>query len=176
MTHARALPAGKVGLGALVTIVGFASSLVGFSKAADSATLLDGGSGARYRFTQAERCFMRKINHARARHGRRRLDRDKQLGYVARRHASSMASRRGVWHDGDLSSKVTRWRRLGQNVGSGGKCGHLFRSFMRSSTHRHNILGRWRFVGVGTRWSGGRLFVQQVFEHRRNPGNVYHWP
>jgi uncharacterized protein YkwD len=119
---------------------------------------------------------MKKINAARANRGLPRLEWDRQLGYVARRHAKSLASNRGLWHDSRLGSKVTRWRRLGQNTGRGGRCPRLFNSFMASAPHRSNIFGTWRFQGVGTEWAGGRLYVQHVFEARRNPGNIYRWP
>ncbi len=139
--------------------------------------LTDASANApRYRFQKAEKCFMRKINRVRAQNGQRRLNWDKQLGYVARRHAKTMAGAGGVWHDQNLGRRVTRWQTLGQNTGAGGRCRKLFRSFMASAPHRANILGRWRFIGVGTRWDGGRLYVQQIFESRRNPGNVWSWP
>jgi hypothetical protein len=47
---------------------------------------------------------------------------------------------------------------------------------MQSSTHRHNILGRYRFMGIGVGNRNGRLYVQQLFESRANPGNIYHFP
>ena len=129
-----------------------------------------------YRLSKAERCFLRKINDFRRSKGKRRLDLDKQLAYVARRHARGMARNNGIYHDGNLGSTVTRWRRLGQNVGTGGGCRELFRAFRNSSGHRANILGTWKHVGVGTEWRGGRVFVMHVFQSRRNPGNVYHYP
>ncbi|MDQ3952475.1 MAG: CAP domain-containing protein [Actinomycetota bacterium] len=129
-----------------------------------------------YRYRKSEKCFMRKINRVRASHGQRRLNWDKQLGYVARRHARTLARHGGVWHDQNLGHRVTRWRSLGQNTGAGGRCKRLFRSFMGSAPHRANILGRWRFIGVGTKRKNGRLYVQQIFETRRNPGNVWSWP
>lgn len=131
---------------------------------------------SRWSFNRSEQCLMRKINRARRSRGLQALNWDKQIGYVARRHAATMASSRSVWHDGYLGQRVTRWRRLGQNTGRGGKCRWIFKSFMRSSGHRSNILGRWRHVGVGTSWGGGSLYVQQVFESRRDPGNVYSYP
>ena len=120
--------------------------------------------------------MMWKINRKRASRGLRKLNWDPQLSYVARRHAGSIASSRGVYHDTRVGDKVTNWRRLGQNTGRGYKCKPLFRSFMRSSSHRGNILGRWRHMGVGTARSGGRLYVQQIFESRYDPGNVYNYP
>ena len=119
---------------------------------------------------------MRKINKLRVRHGRTRLDWDKQVGYVARRHARSMASSRAVYHDGNIGQEITNWRSLAQNSGAGFGCRKIFWAFMKSSSHRSNILGHWRHIGVGAEWSRGRLYVQQVFQTRYNPGNVYRYP
>ncbi|MDQ3940888.1 MAG: CAP domain-containing protein [Actinomycetota bacterium] len=132
--------------------------------------------GGRWSFNRIEKCLTRKLNNARARHGLRALNPDKQLGYVARRHARAMAATGGIYHDGDMGNEITRWRRLGQNTGRAGGCKRAFRAFMRSSAHRGNILGRWRFVGVGAERRNGQLYVQQVFESRRDPGNVYRYP
>ena len=129
-----------------------------------------------FSFNRAERCLMVRINRIRARHGLRRLDRDKQMGYVARNHARTMGNARSVWHDPDVGWEITRWRRLGQNTGRGRGCKSLTRSFMRSSSHRSQILGRFRFFAVGTERAGGRLYVQQLFESRRDPGNAYSYP
>ena len=132
--------------------------------------------GGRYSFNGSEKCLMRKINRTRRASGMRALSWDKQMGYVARRHAGYMANNRGVWHDSSVGQKVTRWRRLGQNTGRGQRCRGIFRAFMNSSSHRANIFGRWRHVAVGVRWGGGCLYVQQLFESRRDPGNIYSYP
>ncbi|CAN5528103.1 hypothetical protein BH20ACT23_BH20ACT23_14150 [soil metagenome] len=129
-----------------------------------------------YSFSKGERCFLKKINGLRHRKGKRRLDPDKQLGYVARRHARGMARNGSIYHDGDLGSTVTRWRRLGQNVGRGGGCKSLFRAFKNSGGHRANILGTWKHVGVGLDRRGGNIFVMHIFQSKRNPGNVYRYP
>ena len=133
-------------------------------------------SSSGYGFRSAEICFMRKINEARQRRGLGALRWDKQLGYVARKHARQMATNNAVYHDPNMGEEITRWRTLGQNTGAGRNCRGLFRSFMQSHTHRDNILGRWRFLGVGIEYSGRKIFVQQVFELYENPGNIYHWP
>ena len=119
---------------------------------------------------------MHKINKHRGKHGLARLQRDKQMGVVARRHAKQMASNYSVYHDYNMDEEITHWKALGQNTGAGGGCRRLFWSFMKSSSHRQNILGRWRHFAVGADSRGGRLFVQQVFEWRYDPGNVYHYP
>ena len=119
---------------------------------------------------------MKKINRARSRQGKSRLDWDKQMGYVARRHAKSMASYGAVYHDGDVGQEVTNWKTLGQNSGAGHGCRKTFWAFMKSSSHKSNILGPWRHVAVGAEWRGRRLYIQQLFEWRYDPGNVYRYP
>lgn len=141
-----------------------------------SAALVASGGGGRWSFDRSEKCLMRKINRTRQRNGLGGLGFDKQVGVVARRHAKSMANNYSVYHDYNMDNEITRWKRLGQNTGAGAGCDSLFRSFMNSSSHRHNILGRWRHIGVGTDRRGGRLFVQAVFESRRDPGNIWHYP
>jgi uncharacterized protein YkwD len=138
----------------------------------------EGERGARgFEFKGLERCFMAKLNKQRDRSGLRPLRWDEQIGYVARRHARFMAQRGRVQHDYRLGDRVTRWRSLGQNSGSGKGCKQIVRAFWRSSGHRANTLGRWRYVGVGVgRARGGRIFVQQIFEYKSDPGNVYRIP
>jgi uncharacterized protein YkwD len=131
---------------------------------------------SRYSFKKVEKCMMKKINHRRASHGKTKLNWDPQLGYVARRHAKSMARNGSIFHDNNLTSEITRWRVLGQNVGVGKVCRGLFKAFWKSAPHRQNIMGTWRFVGVGSERRRGKIYVHQVFEHRRNPGNVYTYP
>ena len=132
--------------------------------------------GGGWRFNSTEQCLMRKINRSRRRHGLAGLNWDRQVGYVARRHARSMAANGYVFHDGNLGSQITRWRSLGQNSGAGFSCRNLHRAFWRSIGHRYNILGGWRHVGVGVERRNGRIYVQEVFESRYDPGNVYRYP
>ena len=130
----------------------------------------------RWSFKRVERCMMERINRKRVRHGRSRLAWDRQLGYVARLHARKMARRRAIFHDSNLGDKITRWTRLADNVGAGRTCRRLFKAFWRSGPHRDNILGPYRYMGVGSKRDGGQLFVHQIFEARRDPGNVYSAP
>ena len=133
-------------------------------------------SSSGWSFNDAERCFMNKINRRRRNNGKSALRADRQLGYVARRHARTMARQGSMFHDHDVGSKVTRWRTLAQNTGKGGPCAKMFKMFWRSSAHRANMLGPYRFVGVGVEKRGGNHYVQQLFESKRDPGNVWHKP
>ena len=132
--------------------------------------------GRGWGFTDAETCLMKHINWIRKRKGLRALTWDRQLGYVARRHARGMASTGAVYHDNNMGQEITRWRRLGQNTGRAGGCKKAFWAFMHSGSHRANILGSWKHVAVGAERRHGRLWVQQVFESYNDPGNVYHYP
>ena len=156
---------------AVVLIALFALSIV-----VAPVTESEAGRRHRYSFKNVEQCMMKRINKRRVHHGLRRLRWDRQVGYVARRHAKSMARRIAIFHDSDLGSQVTRWRSLGQNVGVGNSCKQLFKAFWHSSPHRQNILGHWRHVGVGSERKNGRIFVHHVFQWRRDPGNVYRYP
>lgn len=119
---------------------------------------------------------MSKINRVRANQGLRRLRPDKQVGVVARRHAKQMAANYSVFHDYNMGREITQWKSLAQNSGAAGSCKRAFWAFMKSPSHRSNILGTWRYMGVGVDKRRGRVFVQQVFEWRRDPGNVYRYP
>ncbi|HYI46588.1 MAG TPA: CAP domain-containing protein [Actinomycetota bacterium] len=155
-----------------------ASAVAAFMVVGPTASSMEAGTrrGSGYNFKSAEQCFMKKINQARQRRGLRALQWDKQLGYVARVHANEMARQRAVYHDANVGNEVTRWRSIAQNTGRGRSCKRTFKSFMRSAPHQHNIMGTWRYLGVGIEYSGAYVYVQQIFERNNNPGNVYHWP
>jgi uncharacterized protein YkwD len=136
---------------------------------------LGGGGDGNWQFKDRERCFMRRINRIRKQHGLNKLRWDRHLGVVGRKHAHKLAKAKSIWHD-DVGAKVTRWRSLGQNTGKGPGCRKLTRAFMHSPGHRANYLGKWRHVGVGVVRTKGTTYVQQVFERRRDPGNIWHKP
>lgn len=135
-----------------------------------------GDLGGRWSFNKQERCIMNKINKIRRNKGLPALRADKQVGVVARRHARSMAANYSVFHDFNMDEEITHWKSLAQNSGAAGSCRRAFWAFMRSSGHRSNILGTWRHMGVGVDKRNGKVFVQQVFEWRRDPGNIYRYP
>jgi uncharacterized protein YkwD len=179
MADTCALPGGR--LRSPVSIVLLGALLSGpLTTEARAAALMSQGSHVStdrvFRFKKTERCFMRRTNRVRERHGLRRLRWDKHIGYVARRHARRLARHGVLEHDDALARRVTHWRLLGQNTGRGRNCWGLFRAFLESKVHRANILGPWRFIGVGARRRDGELFVQQVFEAHSNPGNIYGFP
>src|SRR6185503_17632695 len=86
-------------------------------KPANGRTTASSSSSGGWSFNDSEKCFMNKINRRRQRQGKSQLHMDKQLGYVARRHARTMARSGYMYHDADIGSKVTRWRTIAQNTG-----------------------------------------------------------
>lgn len=133
-------------------------------------------AGGKYHFKRRERCLMRKINKSRISHGLKKATWDKQLGYVARVHAKSMAAKASVWDDAAIGQRVTHWISLGNNTGSGSGCKQLNKAFRASAPHFANMLGHYDYVGVGVKWNNGHMYVSENFESQSNPGNIYGWP
>ena len=130
-------------------------------------------AGSCWNYKPSERRMAKKINGARDANGDNRLRLDPQLSRVARKHTNGMVKRRTLSHTPSavLGRRVTRWRSLGENVGASGRVRRLHRMFMNSPAHRaNNLAGDFRFVGIGTKRKGGRLWVTVVFESGRNPG------
>lgn len=174
LTSKRALHVGSVTVVVLISVAALAAVAHPGGARAGEPSAAPGGRWHK----ESERCMMRRINDFRAARGLPRLDWDRQLSYVARRHAERMADAGlGIWHDPYLASRVTNWRALGENTGRAGGCRELFRVFRDSSEHRDIMLGDWHFVGVGTAWAPGTgLYAEEIFESWSDPGNIYHYP
>ena len=128
-----------------------------------------------WRYKTSERSFVQKMNGARDRAGRSNLHIDKQLTKVARVHTKAMARTNRLYHtpSSTLSSRVTKWRILGENVGVGGSVTSLHQAFMHSPAHRDNVLfGQYRHVGVGVKMDGNTMWVTVVFESQVDPGTT----
>jgi uncharacterized protein YkwD len=132
-----------------------------------------------YDFKRAEKSFARKMNLARSSRSQSKMQLDKQLSKVARRHAYSMANEKDLFHSNmtRLGRRVTRWRTLGENVGVGGSVSSLHKAFMASPGHKANILyGGFEHMGVGTVNKNGTLYVTVVFEGADDPGTTLNPP
>ncbi len=136
-------------------------------------------AGSCWNYKRSERRMAKKINEARVSTGDNRLRLDPQLSRVARKHTSGMVQRRSLYHTPSdvLGRRVTRWRRLGENIGVAEGVRRLHRIFMNSPAHRAIALtDSFRFVGIGMKRKGGRLWVTVVFESRRDPGTRLSMP
>lgn len=114
--------------------------------------------------SSVEDTFTNKINKARASAGLSRLTTRGHLVAVARDWAARMASQSKLYHNPRLTSDVSNWRWVGENVGYGPDALTVHVAFMNSPGHRANILDRdYTEVGVGAVVRGGRVWVAEVF-------------
>ena len=115
--------------------------------------------------TSLEDAFLSRINHARAARDIPRLDVGGLISQVAREQARRMAERNRLFHNPQLTTDVTNWRVVGENVGYGPDALTLHQAFMQSSEHRANLLDRdYTRVGVGVVVRDGRVWVSEVFK------------
>lgn len=136
-------------------------------------------AGSCWSWSGKEKRLARMTNRTRARHGVRTLSLDPELSKVASVHSREMARRRTIYHTPyhTLKKRVTRWKRLGENVGHGGSVARIHRGFMRSYSHRANLLdGGFGHFGIGIRAARGRLWVTVVFATSPNPGTTLKMP
>lgn len=105
-----------------------------------------------------------RVDDERAAHGRAPLVHVRDLQAVAQQQAQAMAARGGLFHDPSLGDRVRDWSRLTENVGQAADLESVHAALMASPGHRANILDPGvSQIGVGAVWSGGRLWVSQVF-------------
>ncbi|MGH8892953.1 MAG: CAP domain-containing protein [Actinomycetes bacterium] len=131
------------------------------------ATALAGAPAAQAGTTTAEARFVARINKARANHGLAPLRVRSDLTRYARRHSASMSRLGTLYHTSNFSI-VCCWSSISENVGHGGGVRRVHRAFMASPSHRANILDpRKRALGVGVVFTGGRLWVTEVFRQPR---------
>jgi uncharacterized protein YkwD len=130
--------------------------------------------------SDSERAFVRKMNASRGRNDLGKLKLDPELSRAAQKHTTEMIDSTTLFHTGmdRLGRWVTKWTTLGENVGYGGDVAGLHKAFMKSPTHRSNILlARYNHVGVSTARDGdGKLWVTVVFESTTDPGTTLNMP
>ena len=135
------------------------------------------GGGSCHKYSKKDRKLARVTNNARKRKNLRPLRLDRQISYVAKRHSRAMVGKNSLFHTPSLGSKVTRWKILGENVGYAGSIKTVHRMFMKSASHRGNILKpRYRFIGAGVVKGKGHIWVTVVFEGRKDPGTTLKMP
>ncbi len=112
----------------------------------------------------AEAEFLCSINAERETYGLSPLRVVPELTRVAQTHSARMADASRLYHNPSLSSEVSSWKVLAENVGRGSSASSLHRALMDSRSHRENILNtRVTEVGVGVEIRGSTFWVTQVF-------------
>jgi hypothetical protein len=102
-------------------------------------------------------------NADRAAAGLRALATANDLQTLAQSRANEQARNGALQHTTNLGSKVTGWKRLGENVGRGPNLRDIETAFMASPSHRENILEPdFTQFGVGVTWDGKQYFYVAV--------------
>lgn len=111
----------------------------------------------------------KKINHARASRGMRKLRVNATMQRYSQDHAKLMASSASLFHDAAFAHEVpngAEW--VGENVGyvpaGPGAASRAHKAFMDSQLHKENILTRRAtHMGLGVVKSNGRVWVVERF-------------
>lgn len=112
----------------------------------------------------AEAEFVAKLNDLRQSRGLAPLRVTADLTEAARAHTGDMASSATLYHNPELATDVTGWLRVSENVGYGGSVQSIHDALVDSEGHLRNMLDSTvTQVGIGTAWTGTRLWVTQVF-------------
>jgi|GEM_PF-4332118 len=112
--------------------------------------------------------FFHRIDAERRARGLPSLEMAPGLVNIAQRWSGEMARSKNLRHNpryGDqVSAEVTRsWQLVGENVGRGFDVAGLHAAFMNSPGHRDNVLGNWRYVGIGVEEEAGEIWVTVAF-------------
>src|SRR5690606_25692659 len=114
----------------------------------------------------AENQFVDLINDERRARGLSPLATHGDLVSGARFQAAAIRDAGRLFHNPDLGSVTTGWKKVGENVGYGGTVSGLHAALMNSPAHRANILDpAYTHVGVGVVVDGSRIWVAEVFMH-----------
>lgn len=109
------------------------------------------------------------VNQTRIEAGLKPLGADIPLIVSARGHTSAMIEAGDLFHStsAEMASYGTNWELMGENVGLGPDVTSIHEAFMRSTSHRANILGEFDRIGVGIDRNGaGTIFAAIVFMRR----------
>lgn len=154
----RVICAVLCGLAVSIAAVGVAAVQAPVAKAAGGGNVNKCGGGKIF-LNSKEKMTFSLHNQVRRHHNLKPLCVHPALQRAARAHSKDMIRRDYFSHDTkgrneDACERIRRYgyryRYCGENIGYNSTPGRMFHAWMRSSTHRHNILsGRFREVGVG---------------------------
>lgn len=119
--------------------------------------------------------FFAKMNQGRVNRGLKRLKMQPGLVRIARSWSRHMEEENALGHRKNLSARIDavvtkNWRAWGENVGVGSDVAGLHQAFMQSDAHRHNVLGRFDYVGIGVVRDGAELWV--TFDFLRSSADL----
>ena len=93
------------------------------------------------------------------------------LNTIARKHSEDMASGRSSFGHGGYDKRVAKVKKIfmtctvAENVAYGARnAKEVFTIWKNSSGHRKNMLGKYKYIGIGTAKSkGGVIYYTQIF-------------
>jgi uncharacterized protein YkwD len=133
-----------------------------------AAAIASAGIPSAYATADPESGFRSQISSERSARGSAALASAGDLVGLARAHSVAMAAEGRLWHTMDLPRRVTGcWTLIGENVGMGPSVEDVHAAFMRSASHRANILGTFNLVGVGVTVEESVVYVTEVFAMRK---------
>ncbi len=107
------------------------------------------------------------INTSRRNVGRASVSANQAAADKAQSWAAHMARTGVVEHTGGGSrvntSGLPKWCSVGENVGTASSIESLHAAWMRSSSHKSNILGNFNRVGTGVVRKGSQVYGIQIF-------------
>ena len=137
-------------------------------------------AGTCWNYSDMEERFAAKVNARRSQSDVARLKLDPELSKVARTHSRAMKRRGEPFHSSaeTLTSRVTNWNVLAENVASGSTVKNVWRVMLDNSLHESHIVdARFVYMGVGVAVAdGGTKYLTIVFEGRQNPGTTLPMP
>jgi Cysteine-rich secretory protein family len=108
--------------------------------------------------------ILSSVNSARAAHGLRPYALRSDLSSVAYSWSQHMAATGTLSHNPRLTTQVTNWRWVGENVGYAPDWKTVMAAFMASPAHRANILDSdFTEIGIGVVVKGSTIWVTQDF-------------
>lgn len=108
--------------------------------------------------------FVSSINAARAAAGLAPYAVAGDLAAVAQNWSAQMAAAGGISHNPNLTTQVSDWQEVGENVGEGPDEPAINSAFLNSPEHRANILDTgYTQVGVGVTVAGDVVYVVEDF-------------
>lgn len=116
--------------------------------------------------TDREERLLALLNQERVARGIPALRLNQSLSGIARNHSRQMAGNGRLLYDSCLSCSLGSWswEVAGENVGAAGTLTRVNALFMKSPSHRSNILrSRFKRVGIGVSRRGNLIWVTQIF-------------
>lgn len=129
--------------------------------------------------TKLEKRFAGKVNFKRAQTEVPKLKLDPELSKVARTHSRAMERKGAPFHSSreQLSTRITNWKILAENVGAGFTVKSVWRKMLEGPFHENNLIDtRFTFMGVGVTKDRAKKYITIVFEGTKNPGTILDMP